>query len=114
MRNLKTLKAPEEGGTKKEHEYFWEKIQNHVTIIWDFGKDIGHLLKHTENTTIPEPTDMTTYKEEVKWKVRLWSQEVDRYMDIHTILEGNKGALYAVLMVVVPDPDGILISLFTC
>ena len=25
VRNLKTLKAPEEGGTKKEYEEFWRK-----------------------------------------------------------------------------------------
>ena len=43
VRNLKTLSAPEEGGTKKEYEDFLEKIQSHVTIGWDFGKDIGHL-----------------------------------------------------------------------
>ena len=32
VRNLKILKAPEEGGTKKEFDDFLEKIQNHLTI----------------------------------------------------------------------------------
>ena len=55
-----------EGGTKKEYEEFLEKFQNHVTISWDFGKDIGHLLKHMEDPKIPESIDMTVAKEAVK------------------------------------------------
>ena len=58
VRNLKTLKAPEEGSTKKEYLEFLEKVQNHVSISWGFGKDIDHLLKHMEDPKIPEPTDM--------------------------------------------------------
>ena len=41
---------------------FLGEIQNHVTIRWDFLKDVGHLLKYMENPTIPEPTDMTEAK----------------------------------------------------
>ena len=96
--NLKTLKAPEERGTKMEYEIVLEKIQNHVTIRWNFGKYIGHLLKHMEDPKTPEPTNMTLAEEAVKWKVRLWSQEVDRYRERHAALEEKKGALYAVLM----------------
>ena len=51
-----------------------EKVQNHVTISWDFGKDIGHLLKHMEDPKIPDLTDMMVAEEAVKWKVRLWIQ----------------------------------------
>ena len=76
-----------------------EKIQNHVTISWDFGKEISHLLKHMEDPKIPEPTNMPLAEEAVKWKVVLWIQEVDRYGDSPADLEGKKGALYAVLMV---------------
>ena len=75
-----------------------EKVHNHVTISWNFGKEIGHLLKHMENPTIPDPIYMTASKEALKWKVHIWSQEVDRYGDRHAALEGNKGVLYAVLM----------------
>ena len=51
-----------------------------------------------EDPKIPETIDMTVGKKAVKWKVRLWSQEVDRYGDRHAALEGNKGGLYVVLM----------------
>ena len=57
MRNLNNFKAPEEGGNKKEYEDFLEKVQNHVTISWYFGKNISHLLKHMDHPKIPEPTD---------------------------------------------------------
>jgi hypothetical protein len=66
--NLKTQAAPEEGGTKEEHDDFLEKIRNHVTIGWDFGKDVGHLLKHMAEPFIPGPKDMTEEEEKVKWK----------------------------------------------
>ena len=79
VRNLKILSAPEEGGTKKEYENFLDNIITHVTISWDFGKDIGHLLKNMKDPVIPEPVDMTNDEEKVKWKKRLWEQEVDRY-----------------------------------
>ena len=55
-----------------------------------------------EDPKIPELTDMTEAKEAVKWKVRLWIQEVYRYGDRCAALEENKGALYTVLM------DGVL------
>ena len=87
MRKLNTLKAPEEGDTKKEYTEFLEKVQNHVTIRWDFGKDIGHLLKNMGDLKIPEPTDITVAEEEVKWMVRLWSQELDIYGDRRAALE---------------------------
>ena len=98
VRNLNTLKASEGGGTKKEYEGFLEKFQNYITISWDFGKDIGHLLKHMEDPKIPDPTDMTEAKEVVKCKVHPWSQKVDRYGNRCSTLEEKKGVLYAVLM----------------
>ena len=55
-----------------------------------------------EDPTIPEPKDMTKSEETVRWKVRLWRQEVEIYGDRRAALEVNKGGLYAVLM------DGVL------
>ena len=51
-----------------------DKVQNRVTISWDFVKDICHLLKHMEDPKIPDLTDMMVAEEAVKWKVRLWIQ----------------------------------------
>jgi len=51
-----------------------------------------------EDPVIPEPKDMTEDEEKVKWRKRLWDQEVDRYGTRCAALEENKGALYAVVM----------------
>ena len=56
VRNLRVLKCPEEGGTKKEYEDFLDKIQNHVTLAWEFGKDTGHVVKTDE---LPDMTFLT-------------------------------------------------------
>ena len=98
VRNLKILKSPEEGGTKKEFDDFLKKIQNHLTISWDFGKDIGYVVKHMKDPKIEEPTDMTSDKEKDKWRVRLWNQEVDQYGARTQLLEDNKSALYALIL----------------
>ena len=71
VRNFKTLKSPEEEGTKKEYEYLLEKVQNHFTFSWEFGKDTGQLLKHMKDPTIRVPTDITSSEEAVKGKVRI-------------------------------------------
>ena len=55
-------------------------------------------MKHIDDPTVPEPTDMTADEEVVKWKVHIWSQEVDRYGGRRAALDENKGALYAVLV----------------
>ena len=55
-----------------------------------------------EDPTIPELTDMTEAEEAVKWRVRLWIQEVYNYGDRHAALGVKKGVLYVVLM------DGVL------
>ena len=55
-------------------------------------------MKHMEEPKIPDLTAVEVVKEAVKWKVRLWSQEVDIYCNRRAALEENKGALYAVLM----------------
>ena len=79
VRDLKILKAPEEGGSKKEYEEFLDRIQNHVIINWGFGSDIGTVIKTMDDLEIEEPQDLTDEQEKVKWKARLWAQSVDRY-----------------------------------
>ena len=97
VRNLKTLKVPEEGGTKKDFDEFLEKIQSHVTISWESGKDIAFVIKHHKDPIIKEPSDMTSEEEKIKWKVRLWNQEVDKYGERINMLNENKNALYALM-----------------
>lgn len=59
VKNLKILKSPEEGGTKKEFEDFIEKISNHVAISWKRGKDISYLLTKMEEPQFEIPKDLS-------------------------------------------------------
>ena len=51
IESLKTLKTPEEGGTKKEYEDFLETISTHASVSWEFGEDIAHVLEQTNKPT---------------------------------------------------------------
>ena len=73
VKNLKALKSPEEGGTKKDYEDFLDKIQNHVTMAWTHGKDIGYVVGNGKKPEIPEPEDLTTEEEQSKFKSRMWA-----------------------------------------
>ena len=95
--NLKTLKTPAEGGTKKEYEDFLDTIQTHVSINWDFGQDIAYVIKNNQVPTFNEPQDLSASEEKQKWKVRLWNQKVDRYGQQISMLEDNMGALFSLL-----------------
>ena len=61
--NLKTLKTPAEGGTKKEYEDFLDTIQTHVSINWEFGQDVAYVMKNTELPIFIEPIDLSKDEE---------------------------------------------------
>ena len=87
VKNLKTLKSPEEGGTKKEYEDFLDKIQNHVIGLWAHGKDTGYVIGNGQEPTIKEPADITDEEAKPKIKSRIWSFKVDRYVARTNVLE---------------------------
>ena len=95
--NFKALKAPEEGGTKKEFEDYLDKIGNYVSISWPFGEDIAHVLEHSKKPEIPEPDDLTSEESKKEWKIRVWNQKVDRYALRIDTLEENMGAMFALI-----------------
>ena len=98
VQDLKTLKAPEEGGSKKEYEDFLDRIQNHVTMAWDQGKDIGLVVRTGQKPDIEEPKDLTETEAKSQVKTRLWNMRVDRHFMRGETLDMNVGALYALLM----------------
>ena len=77
---LKVLKSPEEGGTKKEYEEFLERISNHVTITWNHGTDIATLIKNNKKPTLLPPADLTANEEKSMFKVRKWELQVDKHL----------------------------------
>ena len=98
VKDLKTLKAPEEGGSKKEYEDFLDRIQNHVTMAWEQGKDIGLIVRTGQKPDIEEPKDLTETEAKSQVKTRLWNMRVDRHFMRGETLDMNVGALYALLM----------------
>ena len=94
VQDLKLLKAPEEGGNKKEYGDFLKKIQNHVLISWEMGRDVAFVLKYTKDPTFEEPEDLSEEDEKKKWKVRIWNQKVDHYGTRISMLKENKSSLY--------------------
>ena len=93
--DLKTLKSPEEGGTKKNYEDYLERIQNHVSIAWPFGDDIAYVLENNAKPKIPKPKDLPDDDQKIAWKMRIWNQKVDRYGLQVEALDNNMGAMYA-------------------
>ena len=71
VKDLKILKSPEEGGTEKDYQDFLDKIENHVTMAWDEGADIGQIVSSGELPDIDEPEDITDEDEKSKLKQRL-------------------------------------------
>ncbi len=97
VKGLKLLKSPEEGGTKKEYQDFLDKIENHVTMAWDEGGDIGHVVASGELPDIDEPEDITDEEEKSKLKQRMWILRVDAFVARDTALKNNVKALYALV-----------------
>ena len=75
--NLKLLKAPEEGSTKKDYEDFIDKIYSFVTITWTGGHDIGLAIKNGELPEIQPPKDLSAEELKSQLKVRQWGREAD-------------------------------------
>ena len=95
VKGLKLLKSPEEGGTKKEYQDFLDKIENHVTMAWDGGGDIGQVVASGELPDLDAPDDITAEEEKSKLKERMWFLKVDAYVARETTLTNNVKALYA-------------------
>ena len=78
--NLKTLKAPEEGGSKKDYKDFIEKITNHVAITWNHGKDVADILKETKLPVFKEPAELSLADAQSRIKVMRWDLQVNRHI----------------------------------
>ena len=98
IKNLKVLKAPEEGGSKKDFEEFLEIIAKHTVINWDGGKDIGFLILKAENPKIDIPKELSDEDSKSALKLTLWQLEVNKYSKRVGTLEENKSAAFALIV----------------
>jgi len=97
INGLKTLKCPEEGGTKKEYVDFMEKIVNHVIITWGHGKDIAYVIKNSKLPTFVEPVELTDITAKAKLIVMRWDMEVSRHFAREDALKENSSALFSLV-----------------
>ena len=97
VKGLKLLKSPEEGGTKREYQEFLDKLENHVTMAWEEGADIGQVISSGELPDMDMPVDITDEEEKSKLKQRMWILKVDAYVARDAALKGNVIALYALM-----------------
>ena len=74
-----------------------EKLDNHVSVNWDFGGDVAYVIKNSKEPVFEEPVDLSEENEKVKWKVMLWKQQVNRYGHRVTALVHNLEALYSMI-----------------
>ena len=98
IKNLKVLKTPEEGGTKKEYEEYLDKIKNHVSINWEGGWEMKELITSMKEPSFEEPKDLTDDEEKSKLKTAMWNMEVHNYVTQINLFKRNKGALFAFIM----------------
>lgn len=99
VKSLKFLKLPEEGGTKKEYQDFLDKLENHVTMAWDEGADIGHVVLNGKLLpNIKETRDITAEEKRSKLKQCMWMLKLDAYIARDMALKGNVKALYALII----------------
>lgn len=98
VEDLKELKSPKEGGTKREYEDFLEKVERHVAVMWHGGLDIIHLLNdEAEETDIPKPTDLDEEKA-MKWEIRLWENKIVKYGARLATIESDVKALHSLVI----------------
>ena len=98
VQGLKVLKTPEEGGTKKEHKDFLEKIENHVEMTWPKGGDIAYVLTEKEDPYEPEPRKLTPEEELLPSKVAEHQDLKREYREREKVLKENKRSLFALLL----------------
>ena len=98
VKDLKILKAPEEGGTEKDYDDLLEAIERHVNIAWLFGPDMAHILKEGELPEIEEPNDLSAEEKGQEWRKLLWEKRVHEYGNRMATLDANVKALYSLIL----------------
>ena len=92
------LKAPEEGGTKKDYEEFIECISNHVTVTWSYGKDVAEILKTTAQPSFNPPDDLSENDKKSNFKMHKWMNQVNKFLAREEALQENSGAMFSLLI----------------
>ena len=98
IKGLKILKAPAEGGTRKNYEDFIKNIRSHIIISWDGGSDLGYLMENMKEPELELPDELSESEKKSMLKVRLWELKVVKYSNRENLLREGKKSLFALVM----------------
>ena len=98
IKGLKILKAPAEGGTRKNYEDFIKNIRSHIMISWDGGSDLGYLMENMKEPELELPDELSESEKKSMLKVRLWELKVVKYSNREDLLREGKKSLFALVM----------------
>ena len=98
IKGLKILKAPAEGGTRKNYEDFIKNIRSHIMISWDGGSDLGYLIENMKEPELELPDELSESEKKSMLKVRLWELKVVKYSNREDLLREGKKSLFALVM----------------
>ena len=96
--DLKVLKSPEEGGTKKEYDDFLDKIGRYVSIAWANGSDVAHVLIHKESPVIAMPDNLTENEKKSDALSMRWKKDFDIAYMREVDLRQNMIAAYSLVV----------------
>ena len=68
-----------------------------MSINWEFGTDLDHVIKNTVVPKSKDPTDLTTTDQESTWEVRIWNQTVFWYGQRKNDLTEKLQALFSLV-----------------
>ena len=98
IKGLKILKAPAEGGTRKNYEDFIKNVRSHIMISWDGGNDLGYLMENMKEPELELPDELSESEKKSMLKVRLWELKVVKYSNREDLLMEGKKSLFALVM----------------
>ena len=98
VEGLQPLKTAAEGGTKKDHEDWEEKILNVVQFWQPHGEDVSHVICEREKPEIEPPENLTEEQEKNKAMVAHWNGLLDNFTQRTLALDANCKAVFSLIM----------------
>ena len=92
------MKTAAEGGTKKDHEDWEEKILNVVQFWQPHGEDVSHVICEREKPEIEPPENLTEEQEKNKAMVAHWNGLLDNFTQRTLALDANCKAVFSFIM----------------
>ena len=96
VKDLKKLKAPEEGGSADEYSKFKKCLERHLSASWHGGDVVGQVLTDGEIPVLQTPQDEDTSKMNA-FEKSVYDQTVMAYGVQAMLLTENMKAVYSLI-----------------